>query len=445
MNVTNQWGLRNGQQTLAHAMYRAQGAQSSFSTRITMIWLVVTLAMLPVECFNIPFHMDMVDISIMMGLPVVWIFIILERQPINSTYALPIWLIFSATLIGAIVAPQLSNSIIVLLKEIYLFLFFLTLTAILSTLSRQNLRLVMMVWAGVVVLHGLLIIAEFLSTDLWLDIQGITGRMRKHYGHETYRPSGLFFDVETAGDANKASFFQMLGFVPLVAAKFSKKVTIGLGIIVLLSMICTGSMGALTALTLGLISTVFVVAVVYKRIEFVIVFFAQVAVVVSLLGVAYLAISQNQAKEAHLEKIVEGRAGKSSEGRFALWQRGLEELQDTRTIFLGIGPENFRVVDFLGKQLHNDSLAFLVERGLIGLLGFWLLCLIALSRAVYILLIYSRYPGSPLHSAIFFWAIMTMLAESLTHQIFHAHQLWMVLALQEAMLFRFRRGISNIL
>ncbi len=166
-------------------------------------------------------------------------------------------------------------------------------------------------------------------------------------------------------------------------------------------------------------------------------FFLQLTLALSLLGVTYFVISQFQDRQDHLQSIVSGRAERSSEGRFSLWARGIEELLERDMSLWGIGPENFRVVDKLGKQLHNDLLAFTVERGLLGALGLVLFGITALRRSIYLLLIYSKFPEGPrLEVVIFFAAIMATLFESLTHQVFHAQQLWLVLAVLEAMLVR---------
>ena len=441
MLLTSQRGLWNGHTMLTDTVNHWDEDQSSLSRPILMIWLVGMLILLPVEFFQLPLNVEVADFWILMGLPIVWIFLILERQHISLTYAVPIWLVLVATLLGTLAAAKPSSGVIVFLKESYLFVWFVTLIAVLSRLSARDLRRVMVVWSGVVILHGLLIIAQFLSPEIWRAISRFAGTSAVY---EHYRSAGLFFDADKAGSANKAAFFQLLGFVPLLAAKPSKKVATILGILLFLSIVCTGSMGALTALSVGLISALIAIAVLSKQhLVFITKTLVQLAIAASLLGAAYLVIGQYQDKQEHLERIVRGRAEKSSGGRFAIWERGLTKLQEGGTLIWGIGPENFRVVDPLGKQLHNDLLAFVVERGLLGALGLVLFGVIAASRAVHLLLMYSQYPGRPrLEVVVFLAAMAAILFESLTHQIFHERQLWLVLALQEAMLFRSPRSYS---
>src|SRR5690606_6419115 len=96
---------------------------------------------------------------------------------------------------------------------------------------------------------------------------------------------------------------------------------------------------------------------------------------------------------ARLEGIVIGRADRSSSGRLDLWMGGIDVLMEERVVAWGIGPENFRYVAKQGKQLHNDSLAFLVERGPFGLLGLILLFIVAFLRAGVLVVRAKRHPG----------------------------------------------------
>ncbi|MHA2092513.1 MAG: hypothetical protein ACW98K_16830, partial [Candidatus Kariarchaeaceae archaeon] len=87
----------------------------------------------------------------------------------------------------------------------------------------------------------------------------------------------------------------------------------------------------------------------------------------------------------------------------------------------------------------NDLLAFSVERGLLGTIGLVLLALFAIYKAMYLLLEYNKHRDrSHLVVVVFLAAIAAALVESQTHQIFHARWLWLVLAMQEAMIIQLR-------
>jgi O-antigen ligase len=204
-------------------------------------------------------------------------------------------------------------------------------------------------------------------------------------------------------------------------------------------MVVTGSMGATLAFLVGLMIAVTAIAL-SGHLALIIKIFVQLAIVISLLGgLLYFIISQNQRYQDHFEHIFLGRAERSSGGRFDLWQRGLDAFLDHNVLFLGVGPDNFREVDvkMTDNQLHNDFLAFSVERGLLGTLGLVLFAILVWGRAAYMVLISNKYPDRARLTVVVFLAAMTAaIVESLTHQVFHFRELWLVLAVQEAMLFK---------
>jgi O-antigen ligase len=438
MTVTSQRGMRIGQRMLADIIYHRQVEQSSFSLVIKMTWLLGMLILLPVR-------MDLMDFWIMMGLPIIWLFFILERHPIGLPYIVSMWLIFVASLVSSFAAPSLSNGLIAILKEVYLYSWFVTVAAILSRLSAKNFRRFLIVWSGMVILHGALIIGQFLSPELWKLSTRIAGGGEVF---KNYRAAGLFIDPDKAGSANKAALFQLLGFVPLVFASSSKKVATSFGVLLFASILATGSMGAISAFIVGLISAVIAFLTLSgQALFFIKKFFVQLVIATTLLGGAYYAISQNEAYQERIESIVSGRTDRSTGERFEIWTRAVEILIEDKNSWLGIGPENFRVVDKLGKQLHNDFLAFLVERGLLGVLGLVAFAVTALMKSINLLKMYRKSPPgqSSFGVVVFLAGIVATLFESLTHQVFHTHQFWLVLALQEAVLFRTVTRPTNLI
>ncbi len=426
---------QNGSQALsANLADRAETRGSSRLSRLIVIWLVGTVILLPVKIINLPSNFELVDIWILIGLPVLLVMYIAGRRPvINLTYAIPIWLVMVSSLLGTIVSPSASNSLTVVLKETYLFAWFLTITTFLSVLNAADLRRVLYAWSGVAALHAALIMAQFFSPDLWSFTNSLGGNIVEH---EIYRPAGLFI-CDHAGCANKAAFFQLLGFVPLILAGFSPKTTTVLGILLFASMLVTGSMGATLALAAGAIVAVVVIAIFKGNLMALIGQFMRFVFVVLLLGGAfYFVISQNQRYSEHFERIIVGRFDKSSGARFNLWQRGIDVLLEHNSFLWGVGPENFRELDpaQTDNQLHNDTLAFLVERGLIGLLGLALFAGIALRRAISVLFMAGKMPGRARWEMVVFLAvIISTMVESLTHQIFRTRELWLILAFQEAL------------
>ena len=403
-----------------------------------MIWLVGTLVLLPVDLIKLPFNMILVDCWILMALPILWLSFLRGRYVISLSYMVAMWIILVASFASTFAAPAPKNSLVVIMKETYAYVWFVTLVAVLARLGARDLRRILVVWTGMVFLHGFVIVGQFLSPDFWR----LTASMAdKSTEFDIYRPSGLFVN------ANSAAFFQLLGFVPLVLVSSSRKAGIILGVLLLPTMLATGSMGATLAFLTGL--TVAVIAVSLSgRLVLTIKIFAQLAIIILLLvGLLFFIVRHNARYQAHFEHILIGRSERSSEGRFDLWQRGFDAYLDNNVFLWGVGPENFREVDpkMSDNQLHNDFIAFSVERGLLGTLGLGLFALLAFSRAAYMVLIYNKYPDrAQLTVVVFLAAITAALVESLTHQVFHFRELWLVLAFQEAMLFKMMTSESGL-
>ncbi len=408
--------------------------QSPLSGVILMIWLSGMIIMSPVKIFTFPLNMELMDFWILALLPILWMLFIARRKTLISWTYVPIMLmILIGSFASTFAAPKPSSSIIVILKEVYVFVWFITITILLSGLGDRNLNRLLIVWNRVVVVHGLVIIAQFLSPTLWR----ITVSLARNVGEfEHYRSPGLF------PNANAAAFFQLMGFVPLVLAKESKWLTIIMGIIVFMSLLATGSMGAFLGLAIGTLLALTAIVILAKNLGAITKYFGPVLFAILLFGsLLFVFVSQNREYQNHLESILVGRADRSSEGRFSLWERGMDAFIEYSGVFWGIGPENFREVDGRDKQLHNDFIAFSVERGLLTGITLILFLALAIGRSFYLFRA-SMKSGGEMEVVVFVSAFVAIFIESLFHQVFHYRELWLVLAFQEAMIFKTKYGAS---
>jgi hypothetical protein len=414
-----------------------ESANPLWSSRLIVIWLAGMAAFLPIKLLDIPLNFELVDIWTLGGMPVaLYLYSIRRPHKISLSYIIPMWFVLISSFISAFASPSPLSSTIVIVKEIYLFVWFLVVMALLFQLSAADMRRVLRVWSWVVIGHGSLMIAQFLSPDIWELTNALGGNAARLEG---YRAAGLFI-CDKAGCANKAAFFQLLGFVPLLLAGYSTRKTAILGIFLFASMMTSGSMGATLAFTSGLFVSIFVMAYLNNNLTVVIKYLSGVAIILAMVGGGlYIAGRQSQDQQNHFERIIVGRYDKSSGGRFDLWGRGIGVLLEHNAFLWGVGPENFREVDPSGNdnQLHNDTLAFLVERGLIGLVGLAMFAAITLQKSIQTLYIYRKDPKRARPGVVVFLAaLMAILVESLTHQIFHTREMWLVLALLEAVLYK---------
>lgn len=403
-----------------------RGERADLSGRVMRLWLIGIVVLLPIELAKLPLNVDLADLWIILGLPIVWAFFLAGRRVIALSYAVPLWLIMLSSIVSAFAAPNPTLSVVTIMKEGFLSLWFLTMASVLAILGERDLRLILMVWLIVTLLHGLIIVAQFLSPPVWRTIASLAGRSTAAVH---YRPSGLY------ANANKAALFQLVGFVPLLLVRPPRRVAMALGIVLFGTMVATGSMGALLAFVAGAAVALLAVSWI-ANLGHTIRMVVQLAIVLALIGgLVVVAVSQNEGYQQHLTRILLGRTERSSGSRFSLWDRGLSVYASHGAYLWGVGPENFRVVDGAGNQLHSDILAFLVERGLLGVLGLATFAALAVSRAILVLRAYIRRPGRGHLGLIVFVALLAAAGvESLTHQTFRLHDLWLALALQEATL-----------
>jgi O-antigen ligase len=403
------------------------------SSRLTPVlkFIVVTylLGMLVLsvgQFLTLPSNLSLIDFWNLIFLPVCWWYLFRIRQTVRFPYIFGMWFILLGSCIGALFAFDPLASIIFIAKEVYLYVWFVTLAAVFSSLEPGLLRRVLLVWIAVVVLHGVLLIAEFVSPNFYGFMISVLGRFGPVDTRYFPRSTGLFLNPVWA------ALFQLMGFVPLLLVGLRRELSLLLGMVLLLSIFATASLGALTSLLGASVVAVLLLLFMGGHLKF-LVWLA--AIVTLAAGLFYFSISQSPDVLARLEHLTTDRAAHTAEERLGLWGGGTEVLFSPKSI-LGVGPNNYRdLVE--NKTLHNDFLEFGVERGMIGLLGLVLLAGEALNSAVKILLNQIKSGDTARPSGVIFLAMLFgILLESNAHQIFHFRTVWLGLALLAATLSR---------
>lgn len=390
--------------------------------RFVVITYLLGMVILSVEQFlSLPSNLGSVDFWNLLFLPVCWWYLIHTRQAVRFPYILGMWFILLGSFIGTFFSFDPIASFIFLAKEIYLYFWFVTVTLVLTSLEPTVMRRVVLAWATVVVLHGMLLVAEFISPEFYGYIISILDKIGNVDVRYLGRPAGLFENPVWA------ALFQLMGFVPLLLADFRRELTLLLGIVLLLSILATASLGALSALLGALAIAVLLLLLMGGHMKFLI-WLATVAILAAVLFV--FTIIQSPDVLARLEHLTTDRAAHTAGERLDLWGSGAEILFSPKSI-LGVGPSNYR--DFFeNKTLHNDFLEFGVERGVIGLLGLAIFTGEAWNNATKVLLSQIKSGSMTRPNGVIFIAMLFgILLESNAHQIFHFRSIWLALALLE--------------
>jgi hypothetical protein len=117
-----------------------------------------------------------------------------------------------------------------------------------------------------------------------------------------------------------------------------------------------------------------------------------------------------------------GRSNRSLNGRLTLWTQGLQASSGRGNELFGVGAGEAKYT--VDKSLHNDILAYLVERGIIALFGLVVLYWLVFRQATRVL-----GPRGPAGLHALGAAVFANFAFSMTHQTLHFRHVWLLLAL----------------
>ena len=401
--------------------------RSTSGLRVLVVtYLLGMLVLSPEQFLALPANLTSGDFWNLIFLPICWWYLIRSRQAMRLPYAIGMWFIWLGSFIGALFAWNPLVSILFITKEIYLYVWFVTLVSVFASLEPGLVRRLLLVWLVVAVLHGILLVAEFALPNFYRFMLSFLGSIGIVWSRFIGRPAGLFEDPVWA------ALFQMMGFLPLLLVGLRRELSLLLGIVLLLSILATASLGPFTAVLGASLVAVLLLLLMGGRLRS-LVWLATVLTIAA--GLFLFILSLFPDVQARLQHLTVDRADHTAGERLLLWEGGSDILFSADSI-LGVGPDNFRD-PVENKTLHNDTLEFIVERGVIGLLGLVLLSCEALNSAIRILLNQIKSRDTALPSGIVFLAMLVAVyLESNTHQVFHFRAVWLGLALLEATRFR---------
>ncbi len=375
--------------------------------------LAAVFLLTPVQCITLPMNMTPADLLTMVLLPVCWYALWSWHARVRFAYGPAMTLLFCTACLAVVASDNAVRSGIAVAKEVYLYAWLVTFASCLRFLGTRAQQRVWSAWLVAALANGVLLIAQFLDPTLLVDM----GAAVQGYGMlDAHRPSGLM------SNCNSAAFLQLSALSPLALVRMRPLWTVGSGGVLLLSIVATGSMGALTALGAGLLGLLVLALCMGSREVTASRIVGGVAAGLTVSVLLVVAIWQwLPGVEDRIAFVLTDRGTGSAAGRMAIWQLGLDTvLGEFHPV--GIGPEMFSARH--GIELHNDILAFTVERGLLGLAALLLLIASVAGQA---------WMSARGRQAVFVAAIAAMACLSLTHEIFHQRPTWMLLLAQVTM------------
>jgi O-antigen ligase len=142
-------------------------------------------------------------------------------------------------------------------------------------------------------------------------------------------------------------------------------------------------------------------------------------------------IAQSTGQNGALKDNV-GRLGNSVSTRVTIWSSALKGGFDHSALGVGVGEAQTIQVDnqALGKSLHNDLLAFLLERGIVGLAALILLMAIIVRWSMRLMRAGpTRIDGRLWNLQALGAGVVANIAISFTHESYHFRHVWLLFAL----------------
>lgn len=335
-------------------------------------------------------------------------------------------------LVGSLIATALSadprTALLTLLVDIYLILLFITVTSHLDR-DPETLRTILLVWTGAALVWACVLIGIH-----WQLLPTVVARLL-NVTEDAKRAAG-----STGDNPNLAASYLMTSFFVLLASPWPRRRLVRwlAAAWLLLGLFATGSLGGLLGLVAGV--ALFSLGAYLRggRTPRQVQALAGAALLAGSLAVSALlvvaglprfdladidAISE-QARAGVLSDSV-GRVGRSLTGRLGLWSAAVAKTGPQAAV--GIGPgtakEELQIsngtVSSKGTirfhSLHNDFLAFLIERGVLGLAGLLALYALLLWRSLH-----TTADGPPsVGMAALGAAVIANAADSLFHETWH--------------------------
>jgi len=398
----------------ALTLYRT-GQASESRDQIGFWLLVLLLCLLPIEHWRFPLNLKPADLALMLltlyGLLKAW----QTHQRLDFPLLLPMWLILFSSLIATLVGLANPESIIAMTQEIYLFSWFIVLTNVLKTLPLSDLDRLMKIWSVIACL-------ESVTTVMGMLRIGPSMFYRSSYEQVTME---FIRATGTYDNSNSVAVYISISFFILLATSWPVWLRSVLGVWLFVGMFGTGSNGALLSTFGSLAVLVGVRSIVENRqdIKLLIAVIGMgagiVAAVLFILGLSSSLLSElgSGTGEPLLFQTL-GRLSHSAISRFDIFRWAWKTY---RRHPWGTGPNSF------SSGLHSDYVAFLFERGPLGIIAWlWMIgatLLRSLQAANQLIDKYQRW-----QVLLFGVGFLGCAVNAFSHEVSHMRQVWMLMA-----------------
>ncbi len=420
-------------------------AVASFRRRLTgerlaLIAAASAVAMLPLLRPSGPGNSSPVDVLIALAIGFMVFWAASAGLKLRMPYALAIGILIGAGALAALVGPfpisttttgrpgarvRRALGLLALAQD---FVILAWCTALVNVMRTPGaLRIVVRAWAWAAVAWAALLV----------------GAYEAHFNALAGIAPGFERASLTFGDPNMAASYYLLGIMIVWASRTPRHplVRAAAYLILLWALVLTGSNGGMAALLVAVVATSIILL--FRRLPTI-----PAIAVLSLAGLlaaglvsqVHLRDLQGWAERSGQPLLLEsiGRSGKSADERRILLEEGASLYFDGG--LLGWGPNAAlpaladRQARFV-REMHDDYAAVLVERGILGMLGFLLLIASVAVRARTVVgrLLAPPFAAAVPQTAPLAGAALGMAVAGTFYQVLHFRHLWVLLALIAAL------------
>jgi hypothetical protein len=395
--------------------------------------LLAMIALLPLLQPAGPGNTGPVDLMIALFLFAAVLGFAHRRRSLHVPAGPAILLIVLGSMIALIASLDIGTGLLTLVVDVYLFLLFIALANELD--SRRALDTAMTVWVVAALCWAGMLIG---SNQGWLpaglqELVGITG-------DSSYRAAGA------TGNPNMAASYMLTSCFVALAAPWPRRRFPRLLVFVILlwAMYVTGSNGALTALIGGaaMLGVGFYLRGGRTSEQVMALVGAAILAGALVLGLAVSLVGVPSIGRANVDAFARGeqqgalannlgRLDRGVDDRLAIWSSGWRSAAPRLAIGVGPGEAINYAVNLSGGpiSLHNDLLAYTIERGVLGIIGLLLLQGAFLGWSGRLLVTKGR--GRDVYRGLG-GAVAANVVFSMSHETLHFRHVWVMYAMVAA-------------
>jgi len=385
----------------------------------SVLLVVVILCLLPLERWMFPFNLKIVDIALVL-LIICGLMRLSSRLPIHLPLVVPVSLIIIASLIAMIASSAGSTSVLAVIQEAYIYMWFVFLTSLLASFAVSDLERFMKIWCIIALMEATVTFMGMIDIgpDIFYTSPEDGGVLSSQ---------GLNRAIGTYVNPNAAAAYLSISFFILLAIRWPSWLRSVFGVWLFVGIVATGSMSALVS-TIFSFFTLILVYLILERQRTVafsgtVFCFATALVAFGLLITTILPSFLSVADtivESHIFSLNLGRITRSLTSRFALINTAWSDYIQNP---LGTGPNSF---ESLGS-LHNDYVAFLFERGPLGAIG--LLLLVGATLSLPLRVAFLQKDNKRSWQVLSFGAgFLACAVIAVSHEVSHFRQVWVLMA-----------------